>query len=49
VTTEGLPLGPTAVKFWTRKKFKGTAALKIKINPTGVPIDEKSAFVGWTI
>jgi hypothetical protein len=27
-TTDGLPLGLTAVKFWTRKKFKGTAALK---------------------
>lgn len=28
ITTEGLPLGLTAVKFWTRKKFKGSAALK---------------------
>jgi hypothetical protein len=27
VTTDGLPLGLAAVKFWTRKKFKGTAAL----------------------
>jgi hypothetical protein len=26
VTTDGLPLGLTAVKFWNRKKFKGTAA-----------------------
>ncbi|MFX5085463.1 hypothetical protein ABTC40_22735, partial [Acinetobacter baumannii] len=34
VTTSGLPLGLTAVKFWTRKKFKGTNALKRKINPT---------------
>jgi hypothetical protein len=32
---EGIPLA--AVKFWTRKKFKGTAALKKKINPTRVP------------
>src|SRR4051812_22824895 len=28
VTTEGLPLGLAAVKFWTRKKFKGAAALE---------------------
>ena len=28
VTTAGLPLGLAAVKFWTRKKFKGTARLK---------------------
>lgn len=44
VTTEGLPLGLTAVKFWTRKKFKGTNALKKKINPTRVPIEEKESF-----
>src|SRR5215212_3073271 len=31
VTTEGLPLGLAAVKFWTRVKFKGTNALKRKI------------------
>src|SRR5690554_4261811 len=41
VTPEGLPLGLTAVKFWSRAKFKGTAALKRKINPTRVPIDRK--------
>jgi hypothetical protein len=46
VTTEGLPLGLTAVKFWTRKKFKGTAALKKKINPTRVPIEEKES-IRW--
>ncbi|WP_249784605.1 transposase DNA-binding-containing protein [Bradyrhizobium sp. IC3195] len=27
VTIEGVPLGLAVVKFWTRKKFKGTAAL----------------------
>ncbi|WFU39846.1 hypothetical protein QA640_36830 [Bradyrhizobium sp. CB82] len=27
VTTSGTPLGLSAVKFWTRSKFKGTAAL----------------------
>jgi len=30
MTTEGLPLGLSAVEFWTRKKFKGTATLKRK-------------------
>ena len=46
VTTDGLPLGLAAVKFWTRKKFKGTAALKKKINPTRVPIEQKES-VRW--
>ena len=46
VTIEGLPLGLTAVKFWTRKKFKGTAALKKKINPTRVPIEKKES-IRW--
>jgi len=46
VTTEGLPLGLAAVKFWTRKKFKGCKALKKKINPTRLPIEEKES-VRW--
>jgi hypothetical protein len=46
VTTDGLPIGLAAVKFWTRKKFKGTAALKKKINPTRVPIEQKES-VRW--
>jgi hypothetical protein len=33
-------------QFWTRKKFKGTAALKKKINPTRIPI-EKKASIRW--
>jgi hypothetical protein len=44
VTTEGLPLGLTAVKFWTRDEFKGCNALKKKINPTRVPIEEKESY-----
>jgi hypothetical protein len=44
VTLEGLPLGLSAIKFWTRSKFKGTAALKKKINPTRVPIEQKESF-----
>lgn len=44
VTLEGLPLGLSAIKFWTRSKFKGTAALKKKIKPTRVPIEQKESF-----
>jgi len=44
VTTEQLPLGLVAAKFWTREQFKGTNALKKKINPTRVPIEEKESF-----
>ena len=44
LTTEGLPLGLAAVKFWTRKHFKGTNALKRKVNPTRIPIEEKESF-----
>jgi|TARA_A100000171_G_C2133045_1_gene148010 hypothetical protein len=44
VTTEGLPLGLAAVKFWTRKKFKGSKALSKKVNPTRVPIGQKVSF-----
>lgn len=46
VTTEGLPLGLTAVKFWTRAEFKGTNALKRRVNPTRVPIEAKES-VRW--
>lgn len=44
LTTDGIPLGLAAVKFWTRKKFKGTNALKKKINPTRIPIEQKESF-----
>jgi transposase-like protein len=46
VTPQGLPLGLAAVKFWTRKKFRGTAALKRKINGTRVPIEKKES-IRW--
>jgi len=46
VTTEGLPLGLTAVQFWTRKEFKGTNALKRHVNPTRVPIEAKES-IRW--
>jgi hypothetical protein len=44
VTSEGVPLGLAAVKFWTRKKFKGANALKKKVNPTRMPIAEKESY-----
>ena len=44
LTTEGLPLGLAAIKFWTRKSFKGCNALKRHINPTRIPIEEKESF-----
>jgi hypothetical protein len=46
VTAEGLPLGLSAIKFWTRDEFKGTNALKKHINPTRVPIEEKES-IRW--
>jgi hypothetical protein len=46
VTTAGVPLGLGAIKFWTRKRFKGTDALKRKINPTRVPIETKES-IRW--
>jgi hypothetical protein len=46
ITLDGLPLGLAAIKFWTRKQFKGCNALKKKINPTRVPIEEKES-IRW--
>jgi hypothetical protein len=46
VTPEGLPLGLGAIKFWTRKEFKGANALSKKINRTRVPIEQKES-VRW--
>lgn len=44
VTEQGLSLGLTAIKFWTRDKFHGANALKRRINPTRVPIEEKESY-----
>lgn len=46
VTTDGLPLGLAAVKHWSRKEFKGCNALKKKINPTRMSIDQKES-IRW--
>ncbi|MEZ6070592.1 MAG: IS4 family transposase [Pirellulales bacterium] len=54
VTTAGKPLGLTAVKFWTRKKFKGVNSLagrgkdggKHSVNTTRIPIEQKES-VRW--
>jgi hypothetical protein len=46
VTEQGVPLGVTAAKVWTRSKFRGTAALKRKVNPTRVPIEGKES-IRW--
>ncbi len=44
VTLAGTPLGLTAVKFWTRTRFKGTWTLKRHVNPTRVPIETKESY-----
>jgi Transposase DNA-binding len=46
LTTGGVPLGLAAVKFWTRKKFKGTRALRNRVNLTRIPIEKKES-VRW--
>jgi hypothetical protein len=44
VTTEGLPLGLSAIKLWTRKKFKNSKALARRVNRTRVPIEQKESY-----
>jgi len=54
ITLQGKPLGLAAVKFWTRKKFKGTNALqgrgkdggKHSVNATRIPIEQKES-IRW--
>ena len=43
ITPDGLPLGLTAARFWTRPQFKGLLALKRKVNQTRVPIETKES------
>jgi hypothetical protein len=44
ITDAGLPLGLCAIKFWTRKEFKGANELKRHINPTRISIEEKESY-----
>ena len=44
ITDNGLPLGLCAIKFWTRKQFKGTNELKKRVNYTRLPIEEKESY-----
>lgn len=46
VTPDGLPLGLTAVKVWSRAKFKGPNALERRLNRTRIPIEAKES-VRW--
>lgn len=46
LTTEGLPLGLAAAKVWSRRKFKGVAALKRRVNLTRLPIEHKESIRG---
>lgn len=43
ITLEGLPLGLTAARFWSRPQFKGLLAIKRKVNQTRVPIETKES------
>lgn len=46
VTTDGLPLGLAAVRFWSRRAFQGTNARNERVNATRVPIEEKES-IRW--
>lgn len=46
VTADGLPLGLANVKFWTRKRFKGSRAMGRKVNATRIPIEKKES-IRW--
>lgn len=46
LTPQGKPLGLTAIKFWTRKKFKGARSLYRKVNATRIPIERKES-IRW--
>lgn len=46
ITPQGLPLGIAAIKFWTRKQFKGAHALSRTVNATRIPIEHKES-IRW--
>lgn len=46
VTTDGLPLGFSAKKFWSRDKFENGKALHRRKNATRIPIEKKKVIDG---
>ena len=44
ITTEGLPLGFTSKRFWSRDKFKNAKALYTKKNATRIPTEKKESY-----
>lgn len=44
ITSEGLPMGFTAKKFWNRDKFKGSHEIHRRFNATRIPIDQKESY-----
>jgi hypothetical protein len=44
VTLDGLPLGPTAIKFWSRDASYGCNQMKKSINPTRLPMEQKESY-----
>ena len=49
LTPEGIPLGLAAIKFWTRKKFKGTNASRRRSIPPASTSNRRRASAGWRI
>jgi len=43
ITEEGLPLGQSSTRFWSRDEFKHTTQMKRHINPTRIPIEQKES------
>ena len=50
ITTDGLPLGLTAIKFWSRDQFYGCNALKKRVNHKPASLSKATkAIAGWRI
>jgi hypothetical protein len=49
VTADGLPLGLAAVKFWTRKQFKGLLSSNVTSIPRVYRLRRRKAGAGWRI
>jgi len=43
-TSDGLPLGLAAIKFWTRGIFNRPRSVRNKTNPTRIPIETKESY-----